>query len=241
MTCAVGRSEPTSADKPLFSPAASADPADWLRESLTTFAENVGSIVPARFDAYARIFHPVHVNEEGTYRRTTWAEAAELMGRRFHPEIQLPERWERGSMTIRNEEGGLDDEQVKPLCQVLAGYTNTQEHCLFAVWNGWGDFEELFPNAPRFKIPGREFLLFEGPLLALTRTFDEEMVDNGPQLWWPEDRAWCIASEIDFSWTYVGGTEELIGELLAHPKLETVRAEITHGITYDSDKINGPI
>jgi hypothetical protein len=41
-----------------------------------------------------------------------------------------------------------------------------------------------------------------------------------PNLWWPDDRAWCVASEIDLAWTYVGGTEALINDILANSQLE---------------------
>ncbi len=47
-----------------------------------------------------------------------------------------------------------------------------------------------------------------------------------------------MATEIDFSWTYVGGTESLIEELLANPALEVMRAELSHGVTWDSDHLN---
>ncbi|WP_231608505.1 hypothetical protein [Mycobacterium shottsii] len=32
--------------------------ARWLTESMRSFAENVGSVVPDTFAAYARVFHP---------------------------------------------------------------------------------------------------------------------------------------------------------------------------------------
>ena len=41
-------------------------------------------------------------------------------------------------------------------------------------------------------------------------------------LWWPEDRAWCVTTDIDFAWTYVGGDrsliEELIGDTVSKPR-----------------------
>jgi hypothetical protein len=47
---------------------------------------------------------------------------------------------------------------------------------------------------------------------------------RAPNLWWPVDHTWCVASEIDFPWTYVGGSSELIERLLADERLETVSA-----------------
>ena len=43
---------------------------------------------------------------------------------------------------------------------------------------------------------------------------------HSPNLWWPDDRAWCVATEIDLAWTYVGGPAALISDALANPGLE---------------------
>jgi hypothetical protein len=61
---------------------------------------------------------------------------------------------------------------------------------------------------------------------------------DGPNLWWPDDRSWCVASEIDFPYTYVGGPTKLIEEILAHPLLEALPATVDQGITADSDSVN---
>jgi hypothetical protein len=37
---------------------------------------------------------------------------------------------------------------------------------------------------------------------------------QGPNLWWPVDRAWCVASEIDLPWTFVGGSTKLIDAVI---------------------------
>ena len=43
---------------------------------------------------------------------------------------------------------------------------------------------------------------------------------QSPNLWWPDDRAWCVATEIDLAWTYVGGTTALIRDVLANSDVE---------------------
>ncbi len=43
-------------------------------------------------------------------------------------------------------------------------------------------------------------------------------------LWWPSDRTWCVASEIDLQWTYVGGSAELIDRVLLDDRMETLSA-----------------
>jgi hypothetical protein len=43
---------------------------------------------------------------------------------------------------------------------------------------------------------------------------------------WPDDRAWCVAAEIDLAWTYVGGSVTLINDVLASPRLEAQPASL---------------
>jgi hypothetical protein len=48
---------------------------------------------------------------------------------------------------------------------------------------------------------------------------------QSPNQWWPEDRAWCVATEIDFDSTLVGGCEALVRQIVEHPGLEAFRVE----------------
>jgi hypothetical protein len=81
-------------------------------------------------------------------------------------------------------------------------------------------------------MPGRDYLLFTGSV-------DQgEGWQDGPNLWWPDDRSWCVASEIDLPHTYVGGSTKLIEQILAHPLLEALPATLHQGITADSDSVN---
>lgn len=46
---------------------------------------------------------------------------------------------------------------------------------------------------------------------------------QSPQQWWPDDRAWAVATEIDDDSTIVAGSDALAAALEAHPELETFR------------------
>jgi hypothetical protein len=59
-------------------------------------------------------------------------------------------------------------------------------------------------------------------------------------LWWPEDRAWCVATEIDFAWTYIAGDRGLVESLTSDPALEALSAQIDQAVTFDADRINPP-
>jgi hypothetical protein len=83
------------------------------------------------------------------------------------------------------------------------------------------------------RLPHRDYLLFREPLAKA------EGWEDGPNLWWPDDRAWCVASEIDLPYTYVGGPKELVDAILRSPAIEALPARDTDGISYSSDTVNG--
>ena len=95
--------------------------------------------------------------------------------------------------------GTLDPAALDCLCQVLAGYTAPGTSCCFALWEGFGwirgspavafhgpsssaagvdvppAFDAAVMAGPRLHLPGRDYLLFTGPLGAAA--------EMG---WWPE-------------------------------------------------------
>jgi hypothetical protein len=76
------------------------------------------------------------------------------------------------------------------------------------------------PESPTITHGASEnYALFVGPLAGVPSLIDAQ--DNhSPNLWWPDDRAWCVATEIDLAWTYVGGPGALVTDVLANPRLE---------------------
>src|ERR1019366_4600491 len=71
-----------------YETAPDATAADWIALGLRGFAESVLSLVPAGFEAYARIFHPAARAEAPT--RVRWQEVATANGRVAHPAMQWP-------------------------------------------------------------------------------------------------------------------------------------------------------
>ena len=57
---------------------------------------------------------------------------------------------------------------------------------------------------------------------------------------WPEDRSWCVATEIDLVSTYVGGSAGLISAIVASAGLEAWEAKPDDDITDGADRINPP-
>jgi hypothetical protein len=73
---------------------------------------------------------------------------------------------------------------------------------------------------PLIEGPLRDYWLFSGPLGAAGA------LPYPPSLWWPDDHAWCVASDIDLDSTYIGGSRDLIDSLLACPDLEVLPADL---------------
>jgi hypothetical protein len=61
---------------------------------------------------------------------------------------------------------------------------------------------------------------------------------QSPNLFWPTDHAWCVASEIDLFCTLVGGSDDLAEALPADPRLEAWPVQPDDPIALDGDQIN---
>jgi hypothetical protein len=104
-------------------------------------------------------------------------------------------------------------------------------------------------SRPRVQLPSRGYLLFTGSLVALAESLatsvrtgrwpqSDELLSQSPNLFWPADRAWCVASEIDFDSTLVGGTTELVETILQAPTLDSWPVGPDDSLTFDADRIN---
>jgi hypothetical protein len=172
-------------------------------------------------------------------------------GSQFHS-IALPRERPEGEAPWSSQgphQGSLYPPDAVIVAKVLRDWTTTPERCWFCVWDGYGwdggmyltasdgtdpagassgEWSDPVPAAVRggrrVELPNRDYLLYSGPVEAALATVGlggEHQVAN---LWWPQDRAWCVATEIDLAWTYVGGPAGLIGQLQAEKRIETLPA-----------------
>jgi hypothetical protein len=84
----------------------------------------------------------------------------------------------------------------------LASCTATPDDGYAAIWEGWTGGDPA-PRAPRVPVPHRAMLLFTGPVGALRDAPAVAWYGSAqgryqePHLVWPEDRAWCLACDVD--------------------------------------------
>jgi hypothetical protein len=208
----------------------------WILQRLHPFAQDVGSVVPAGFEAYARIFHPA-ASPDGPMR---WSEVAGRFGRTVHPRMQFDNisdgAW---PWDDRPADGTLTLADAAALAEVLRPHTVSPAACCFAVWEGYGSLPDSVRGLPDLAVPQRRMLVREGPLDSVVESvFEPPWGYQSPNLWWPADQAWCVASEIDFNTTYVGGARACIADVLAAPGIEALATVVEAPIDFTSDEVN---
>lgn len=225
--------------------------AEWITSRLHSHAQSVGSFVPDCFEAYARILHPAIRRDGERLEKVRWREVARTAGRPLTAGTRFDQIAETHTDVESPAEGTLDCDELAVVVALLAPATATPDACWFAIWEGYGwmqgppaavqlppgsaGFDELSlgpppPSTARVEIPERRLVLYQGPLAAAT-LFCEAPLAQSPTLWWPSDRSWCVASEIDFHSTYLGGTRELVSDLVRDERLETLPIEVEAPIT----------
>jgi hypothetical protein len=210
-------------------PASDTTPADWVVAGLRGFVESVESIVPAGFASYLRVFHPAYPRGVDSIRPIRWAEVAAANHKSAHVGMQFDVLIESDDLYNFAPQQGVFDEapdvgslprlQIELLVPVLARHTATPHVCWFACWEGWGDLRAAVASAPKFHVPQRSYHLLSGPIEAATESVSEH-IEQSASLWWPDDHAWCVATEIDFNTTYIGCDETCRNEIGRLPDVE---------------------
>lgn len=154
----------------------------------------------------------------------------ELPRRQLIPVLRPGDAWITGP-----REGSLEPDLARVLQSVLAQERADTVPCWFGIWEGFGWLTEAQRAAPLFEAPGRRWHLFCAPLDHLERPFWDGLEHQAANLAWPEDRSWCLATEIDAEVTYVGGSKDLIIAILEAPGLEAVPARLDERLAGLSD------
>jgi hypothetical protein len=204
-------------------------------------------LLPPNFEAYAKILHRIPANyrhidnpypfteneiailkipscpelrsfvqaqrEKGAGPRIRWKEIANFLGVPFEP--QICHAWFRASMNDPTcwprflcgpVEGNLDQEELSEMVSILRPFTGGQE-CFIR-----------FAEMPL--IGATKPMLFAGALDEVVEFGKENNYRFSPEYVWPTDRSWCVCSDFDFTFTFVGGPQELISAILASNEFE---------------------
>jgi hypothetical protein len=178
----------------------------------------------------------------------------------MHPAVQFrrfdwPEPPQRGS---------LDRQEATALVSMLRPHTTTPNNCWLAIWDGFSQLtgsasvrvkaehglrawlrrrrtmrREIsgLVDAPTVSLPAREYVLYRGAIDVVPRFEHIPGHLQTPNMWWPEDRAWFVATEIDFDSTLVACTRACATALLAG-ELEVMEVFAETRLDIDGDIVN---
>ena len=240
-------------------------PARWLEPRLlawgTDVGTRVGAVVPTGYPAYVRILHPLGDGPD----RPRWKDLAEAGGLVYHPTLQLdgvPQPPLANNQPYVPTIGKTPVWVRQAILKDLRGETRTPGSVFYAIWKGWGEIyregsggvafvdgplpghqrrqvslEPLYQmvrNRPRLTLPGRAYLLARGALDDLTRF----PADLTPSFVWPEDQAFCCATEVDFDSTVVGLSEQGAHCLLGDDSLEALPIGVNDRLDIHGDTMN---
>jgi hypothetical protein len=188
---------------------------EWIAPGLGTFG-TVGGLVPAAFDRCVRIDHGDDEAYDG------WGLPAEIVdwfARHAASHTTTPDRalfaiwegygWLNSTMlTSRQRRGRFSFRRgdPDPFASVLDEFDQRQERLAAEL-----------DTLPRLQLPSRTYLVLTGRLGA-ARTIHDPVsppARRPPDLWWPADRAWFVASDTDLTWTYVAGSVTLTEQIRA--------------------------
>jgi hypothetical protein len=150
--------------------------------------------------------------------------------------------------------GMISRTEATTLASFLEDETSTPDSCWFAMWSSGVSpgaplvqARGLFPYArarwrgvtqarrerramrklKTFQIlgsSGRVCLLFGGRVADIDRFARNGWFDS-PPLWWPDDRAWFVHTEMDGTSTYIGGARSMIERLVGEQILESFQVD----------------
>jgi len=204
-------------------PLAEFSAADWITDT--------GELGPAGFQAYARVLHPWTTGDSGSERTDGHLPAAELsalcdvLGRHTNANRCFFALWDGYGEIYGGESVAFLTAFSGPAPWPSRPFRKPKPKDPPPP-----AFAPAVIDGPRLTVGTRDYLLFAGPLSdagiwgAASYGAGVPRDLNSPNLMWPDDHAWFVTTDIEGSWTGVGGAEALIIDLLEDPRLEVVRA-----------------
>ncbi len=66
---------------------------------------------------------------------------------------------------------------------------------------------------------------------AAASPYDDFVTGDSANIWWPDDRAWCVGTEIDLMSSHVGGSQACIADLVSEESLEVLPVSVNQRVT----------
>jgi hypothetical protein len=199
---------------------------DWLLRYSAAEPRVVQSYASAGFPSYARVLNPASGFDGSPVRWSTIAQQVgiELTGETRWSDLAAVLSGDGEPINVDGPDWSPDPGVAQALTCVLERHTVTPQDCYFLVWEGYACVDDHFSGLDAEKIvmsQDRSLFLLKGSLSDPCAPLMED--DRRlPNWWWPAGHEWCVGNEIYSRSVFVGGSEECITAVLAHPELEAL-------------------
>jgi hypothetical protein len=224
----------------------------------------VCAIVPTGYEAYVRVFHHAEERVGSRCIRRRWCELAQQSGRQMHPAVQFdrfawPHPPQTGSLDRQEAAALVSMLRVHTTtpnnCWFAIWHGFSQLTGSVTVHarrerglRAWLQRRRAMrgrifepprdlTDAPTVSLPAREYFLYRGAIDVVPRFEHLPGHLQTPNMWWPEDRLWFVATEIDFDSTLVACTRACAKALLGS-ELEAMEVSAETRLDVDGDTVN---
>jgi hypothetical protein len=187
--------------------------AEWFVSTLRPFASSVGALVPPLFESYLRVANHPDRSDDTDAPHDIIETIADVAAAHTTATKAWFATWEgygwlsTSSIFFPRTAGGLAGWRQRRAIRRLQSEEKQHRSRLA---------DEL-SQLTILELPQRRYFLLTGPVAAASTLHSpwDQSTFLAPDLWWPNDAAWFVASDTDLAWLYVGGTTALTRELLA--------------------------
>ena len=221
----------------------------WISQSLWPLGsrEDGGNghtlrhLLPDVFESYCKVLHPIYRDESIDDKRRpwrvrdafsnsdlaqiTWRALADEYGVPYHRQISanaftrvFAGRWPR--YLVAPDEGTLDSPLLETLGQILSKHTSSSRWYFEYFIDATGELssDEIYVGNPS----------------DLATANDQAGCGAGPTYWWPADRAWCVCTDYDLSFTVVASTRTAYQDIVDTDTFEAVEMQRSDRIDDES-------
>jgi|SRR6185312_3407187 len=198
---------------------------------------------PLIFESYAIVLHPYWVNQkvkdlissgltikenqvnENDFERVSWTKFFELYGYYFNIKT-ANQTQEKIRLRILN---GKAKESNWPVYIWFPGEGNCESQELKYIFSTLTDlYGDLTVNFYYCLLKTRKWdedKIYKYRLSEFDKLATTEKLRDNPTAIFPDDKTWCIISDYDLTFTYVGGTKEFIGKLAINKDFDIYEIE----------------
>ncbi len=210
---------------------------EWLDASCRGESWTVGALVPNHYESFLRLDAPAADDEDDADWWAAYRELFDVVASIGERHTASPDRawfaiWDGhgfdASQTRLVWRSGPVDEAERRAREARQAELRDEDRRRHAAIRAELD------QIPRIARPDRTYDLLQGPVSAVTtlRYPDAESWRN-PDLWWPDDRRWFVATDVDFWSLYVGGPSSFVAELADSVPTGSERVGLDHQLEHE--------